>query len=187
MVHYSCAPMDTKKSCMARGSYISVHFKNAHEVGAAIKNMPLVKAEKYLHGVIAHKQVIAFRRYNGSIGRHGMGHAVHAPGNICRWPEAACKEFLSLLQNLKANGEAKGLDVQDLIITHVQVNKAPVTRRRTYRAHGRIGPYEKHPAHIEIMCTTKDVFIEKCPDAPLVRRMKRKEMKEKRVAEGESA
>ena len=125
--------------CHTRGSYLTVHFKNAHEVGAAIKGMPLVKAEKYLKDVIAHKNVIAFRRYNGSIGRHAQGHLVKAPGNLCRWPESACKFFLVLLNNLKANGEAKGLNVKELVINHVQVNHAPVMRRRTYRAHGRIG------------------------------------------------
>ena len=125
--------------CLTRGSYLTVHFKNAHEVGAAIKGMPLVKAEKYLNDVIAHKNAIAFRRYNGSIGRHAQGHMVKASGNICRWPEAACKFFLVLLNNLKANGEAKGLNVKDLVINHVAVNQAPVMRRRTYRAHGRIG------------------------------------------------
>ena len=129
----------TLTGCLTRGSYLTVHFKNAHEVGAAIKGMPLVKAEKYLNDVIAHKNVIAFRRYNGSIGRHAQGHLVKAPGNLCRWPESACKFFLVLLNNLKANGEAKGLNVKDLVINHVQVNHAPVMRRRTYRAHGRIG------------------------------------------------
>lgn len=32
----------------------------------------------------------------------------------------------------------KGLDADHLVIDHVQVNQAPKTRRRTYRAHGRI-------------------------------------------------
>ncbi|KAM7454799.1 hypothetical protein BLSTO_03691, partial [Blastocystis sp. subtype 1] len=56
MVKYSITPADTKKSCQARGSYLTVHFKNAREVGHAITGMPLVKAERYLNDVIAHKQ-----------------------------------------------------------------------------------------------------------------------------------
>ena len=105
-----------------------MHFKNAHEVGAAIKDMSLLKAEKYLNDVIAHKQAVAFTRFNGGVGRHAQA----------RWPKAACKFFLVLLNNLKANGEAKGLNVENLRISHVQVNQAPVMRRRTYRAHGRV-------------------------------------------------
>ena len=34
--------------------------------------------------------------------------------------------------------QMKGLDVDALHITHIQVNRAPKQRRRTYRAHGRI-------------------------------------------------
>ena len=125
---------------------MTVHFKNAHEVGAAIKDMSLLKAEKYLNDVIAHKQAVAFtrfnggvgRHFNGGVGRHAQGHSIKAPGDQCRWPKAACKFFLVLLNNLKANGEAKGLKVENLRVSHVQVNQAPVMRRRTYRAHGRV-------------------------------------------------
>ena len=135
---YFAMYIDYFVGCQARGSYLTVHFKNAREVGRAIRHMPLIKAEQYLNDVIAHKRAIAFTRYNGGVGRHAQGHLVKAPGNQCRWPEAACKFFLVLLNNLKANGEAKGLNVKDLKISHVQVNHAPVMRRRTYRAHGRI-------------------------------------------------
>ena len=72
------------------------------------------------------------------VGRHAQAHSIKAPGDQCRWPKAACKFFLVLLNNLKANGEAKGLNVENLRISHVQVNQAPVMRRRTYRAHGRV-------------------------------------------------
>jgi len=34
--------------------------------------------------------------------------------------------------------DAQGLDCDHLVIEHIQVNRAPKMRRRTYRAHGRI-------------------------------------------------
>lgn len=34
--------------------------------------------------------------------------------------------------------QLKGLDTDNLVISHIQVNKAQRQRRRTYRAHGRI-------------------------------------------------
>ena len=37
----------------------------------------------------------------------------------------------------------KGLDVDSLVIEHIQVNAAPKMRRRTYRAHGRINRKSK--------------------------------------------
>ena len=184
MVKYSITPADTTKSCKARGSYLTVHFKNAREVGAAIKNMSLLKAERYLNDVIAHKQAVAFTRYNGGVGRHAQGHSIKAPGNQCRWPKAACKFFLVLLNNLKANGEAKGLNVKNLTISHVQVNHAPVMRRRTYRAHGRVCPYLRHPAHIEMMCTEADPSVQKNSSKPVHRRMTRKQLAHQHLAVG---
>lgn len=38
------------------------------------------------------------------------------------------------------------------------------TRRRTYRAHGRINPYQGHPTHVEIILSASDVEVEKSTD-----------------------
>ena len=60
-------------------------------------------------------------------------------------------EFLQhMLKNAESNAELKGLDVDSLVIEHIQVNKAPKMRRRTYRAYGRINPYLSSPCHIEM-------------------------------------
>ena len=34
--------------------------------------------------------------------------------------------------------QTKGLDIETLVIKHIQVNQAMKQRRRTYRAHGRV-------------------------------------------------
>ena len=62
-----------------------------------------------------------------------------------------------LLSNAVANAEAKGtgIKVDDMYISHAQCNRAPAGRRRTYRAHGRIGKYASQPAHIELILTQK--------------------------------
>ena len=52
-----------------------------------------------------------------------------------------------MLKNAESNAELKGLDLDSLVIEHIQVNKAPKMRRRTYRAHGRINPYMSSPCH----------------------------------------
>ncbi|XP_061872650.1 large ribosomal subunit protein uL22-like isoform X2 [Colius striatus] len=56
---------------------------------------------------------------------------------------------------------AQGLDVDSLVIEHIQVNKAPKMRRRTYRAHGRINPYMSSPCHIEMILTEKEQVVPK--------------------------
>uniref|UniRef100_A0AB38Z7F5 DUF3754 n=1 Tax=Paeonia suffruticosa TaxID=45171 RepID=A0AB38Z7F5_PAESU len=58
-----------------------------------------------------------------------------------RWPVKFAKFILDLLKNAESNAEVKGLDVDALSISHIQVNQAQKQRRRTYRAHGRINPY----------------------------------------------
>jgi len=40
------------------------------------------------------------------------------------------------------------------------------TRRRTYRAHGRINPYQGHPCHVEIILGVSDTEVEKATDKP---------------------
>ncbi|KAJ8947089.1 hypothetical protein NQ318_002447 [Aromia moschata] len=45
-----------------------------------------------------------------------------------------------------------GLDVDRLVVEHIQVNRAACLSR-TYRAHGRINPYMSSPCHIELWLT----------------------------------
>ena len=66
-----------------------------------------------------------------------------------------------MLKNAESNAELKGLDVDSLVIEHIQVNKAPKMRRRTYRAHGRINPYMSSPCHIEMILTEKEQIVPK--------------------------
>lgn len=51
--------------------------------------------------------------------------------------------------------------MDSLVIEHIQVNKAPKMRRRTYRAHGRINPYMSSPCHIEMILTEKEQIVPK--------------------------
>ena len=64
--------------------------------------------------------------------------------------------------------QAKGLDVERLVVKHIQVNQAPKLRRRTYRAHGRINAYMASPSHIEIILVEKDEDVAKTEDTKLV-------------------
>ena len=52
-----------------------VHFKNTRETAQAIKSMPLHRASKYLKNVIAHKEIVPFRRFMGGVGRHAQAKA----------------------------------------------------------------------------------------------------------------
>ena len=58
--------------------------------------------------------------------------------SLGRWPEKSVRFITSLLKNAEANADAKDLAVDELVIRNIVVNQAPKTRRRTYRAHGRM-------------------------------------------------
>ncbi|CAL2230786.1 unnamed protein product [Prunus armeniaca] len=137
MVKYSREPDNITKSCKARGSDLRVHFKNTRETAFAIRKLPLVKAKRYLEDVLAHKQAIPFRRFCRGVGRTAQAKNRHSNGQG-RWPVKSAKFILDLLKNAESNAEVKGLDVDSLIVSHIQVNQAQKQRRRTYRAHGRI-------------------------------------------------
>ena len=42
------------------------------------------------------------------------------------------------------------------------------TRRRTYRAHGRINPYQGHPCHVEIILSATDSEVERAKDKDVI-------------------
>ncbi|KAK8512794.1 hypothetical protein V6N12_030210 [Hibiscus sabdariffa] len=166
MVKYSKEPDNPTKSCKARGSDLRVHFKNTRETAFAIKKLPLVKAKRYLEDVMAHKQAIPFRRFCRGVGRTAQAKNRHSNGQG-RWPVKSAKFILDLLKNAESNAEVKGLDVDALYISHIQVNQAQKQRHRTYRAHGRINPYMSSPCHIELVLSEKEEPVKKEPETQL--------------------
>lgn len=119
---------------------------------STVTGMNLKKAFGYLDDVLDHKQVVPFRRFAGSIGRTGQakqfgttkGEWLDAGAirthltSIGRWPEKSVKYITRLLKNAEANADAKDLTLDELIIKNIVVEQAPKTRRRTFRAHGRM-------------------------------------------------
>ncbi|KAL6073856.1 60S ribosomal protein L17 [Balamuthia mandrillaris] len=157
---YAKEPENPSKSAKAKGSDLRVHFKNTRETAQAISGLPLRKAEKFLNDVLEHKQAVPFRRFNGGVGRHAQAKAHHL-ATQARWPKKSCEFLLNLLRNAESNAEAKGLDIDSLFVSWIQVNQAQKQRRRTYRAHGRINPYMSSPCHIELIVSEKETPVPK--------------------------
>ncbi|CAN0183089.1 unnamed protein product [Ascophyllum nodosum] len=150
--------------------------------------MKLSKSKQYLQDVLGYKLAVPFIMFTGGVGRHPQGklpiakeymgepsnktvsgnkhkHTFVSPGSKCGWPRKATRVVLDLVRNAESNAESKGLDVDSLYIVHVQANRAPKQRRRTYRAHGRINPYMSSLAHIELILWEKEVQVKKA-EAP---------------------
>nr|XP_060156041.1 large ribosomal subunit protein uL22-like [Globicephala melas] len=162
MVRYSLDPQNSTKSGKSRGSNLRVHFKNTCETAQAIKGMHIRKATKHLKDVTLKKQCVPFRRYNGGVGR--CAQAKQWGCTQGRWPKKSAEFLLHMLKNAESNAELKGLDVDSLVTEHIQANKAPKTRCRTYRAHGWIHLYVSSPCHTEMILTEKNQIVPKAEE-----------------------
>merc|ERR1712012_515363 len=180
MGRYAIEPDNATKAAKAKGSNLRVHFKNTRETAQAIKKMPLNRAVKYLKNVVQHKEIIPFRRFMGGVGRHAQA-KVHGTSQG-RWPVKSAEFLLHLLKNAESNAEYKGLDADHLVVDHIQVNRAPKMRRRTYRAHGRINPYMSSPCHIELTLVEKEqAFSKASAEEPEKKKVSQKKLKRQKL------
>ncbi|KAJ6676501.1 60S RIBOSOMAL PROTEIN L17 [Salix viminalis] len=143
MVKYSREPDNQTKSCKARGSDLRVHFKLMWRTGEDAITFHFVEIAKL--SVLT--PVLLFY-----ISEHKRDSVFN--------PEDAFGQG----QNVK------GLDVDTLYISHIQVNQAAKQRRRTYRAHGRINPYMSSPCHIELILSEKEEPVKKEADTQIAPR-----------------
>jgi len=157
---YSAKSDNPTKSCQARSSDLRVHFKNTREAAQSLKNLPLRKAQRFLRDVLRKRQTIPFRRFNGGVGRSSQA-KMHKCATQSRWPQKSVNVLIALLKNAASNAHSKGLDLEKLRVTHIQVNRARQGRRRTYRAHGRINPYMSHPCHVEVILSERESSVKK--------------------------
>merc|ERR1712116_113937 len=184
MGRYSREPDNPTKSCKARGSNLRVHFKNTGEAANTIKRMPLRRAIAFLKNVISKKECVPFRRYNGGVGR--CTQAKQWGTTQGRWPKKSAEFLLQLLKNAESNADLKGLDVDHLVIDHIQVNRAPYMRRRTYRAHGRINPYMSTPCHLEVILSEKEDVVSKVKDdEPSKKKVSKKKLARQKMTQRE--
>ena len=186
MVRYSAEPDDAVKSSKARGAHLRTHFKHCREICHAIKGMRLSKTKKYLEDVLQFKAAVAFTKFTGGCGRHAQGKQIKASGDKCKWPQKATQIILDLVKNAEANAEMKGLDTDNMVVSHAQANRAIKQRRRTYRAHGRIGPYSCSPAHIELILSERASNVQKGEEEPnkVVLKLTRKRQAQLRLKSG---
>ncbi|CAK0896902.1 unnamed protein product [Prorocentrum cordatum] len=185
MGKYSREAANPSKACKAKGVDLRVHYKNTYEAAQAIKGMNLKAAQAYLQDVCEKKQCVPFRKYTGCIGRTPQAKAFKMSQG--RWPVKSAKILLGLLQNAESNADFKNLDTDNLFVKHIQVNPAQQGRRKTYRAHGRIGPYMSNPCHIEMILEEKDESVEAPAEETKPKKFTKKQMAKRRLQIGGGA
>merc|ERR1712232_110356 len=181
--------VDESRTVKARGSDLRVSFKNTRETAMAIRGLSLRRAQRYLDDVINHKQAVTFHRFCGGVGRAAMAKMGPGGKTQARWPEKSCRFLLDLLSNVASNAEVKNLDVDKLVIEHIQVNAAQKQRRRTYRAHGRINPFMSNPCHIELIVVEDEETVARPEDVDTkkVKKISKKKQARERMRSGMTA
>ena len=159
MPAYSAHPKDLDNSAKAKGSDLRIHFKNTWQVARTLRGMPLKKAQAYLEDVMEHKRCVPYIRFSHAAGRTPQAKEFGVTQG--RWPRKSVEMFQAMIKNAESNAEKKGLDLNDLKLSHVHVNRAQKIRRRTYRAHGRIGAYMASPCHVELLLEKRDAAVPK--------------------------
>ena len=128
------------------------------------------------HSVVTTVELVGVHRPNSGAGRRVGG------------PKKSAEFLLHMLKNADSNAKLKGLDVDSLVIEHIQVNKAPKMRHRTYRAHSRINPYMSSPCHIEMILSGKEqIFPKPEEEVAQKKRISQKKLKKQKHGLGINA
>lgn len=114
---YSFKKYDKENMARVIGRSLPISFKQSIEICNFIRNKKLSRVKEILSKVIANIQAIPFRRFN-----RGMGHKKGMSAG--RYPEKASGEILDLINSVEANAQFKGLNTSNLVITHINANKA---------------------------------------------------------------
>lgn len=146
---YSFQKFDKTKHVRSSARDADISHKHAREVCSAIRNMNISKAKEYLEGVVALKQPVPFRRYKNEVAHRSQLKDQGAPAG--RYPTKAAKTFLRLLDNLEANAEYKGMDLDRLSIIHASAYPGIKIKMFTPRAHGSGSPKYNTLTHVEVV------------------------------------
>ncbi len=143
---YAFQYFDSTKHVRASVRENDISHKHAREVAVAIKGLTIEKARDYLQAVINKQRAIAFGRYNKQVGHKSD------PGMMAgRYPQKTATVFIKALDNLEANAEYTGMDLDRLKLINVTTHKGVLVKRFIPRANGRATPKNNVRTHIELV------------------------------------
>ena len=148
---YALSQYDPIVSVRSSGRELNVSPKAAREVCQAVKGMRVSAARAFLEKVINLKIAVAFRRYNKKVGHKSSLNGFHAG----RYPRKTAMKVLEVMDNLEANAEFKGLDLDRLFISHAASHRGMKMKRYVPRAFGRSSPSFRTLVHIELAAREK--------------------------------
>lgn len=143
---YAFEKFDSTKHVRAAVREKDISPKHAREIAKMIKGLSIEKARDNLQEVVSLKRAVPFRRYKNEVGHRSDTGVMSG-----RYPQKAANEFIRLLDNLEANAEYKGMDLDRLKIISANTHRGVVVKRFTPRAMGRATPKNNTLTHIELV------------------------------------
>lgn len=129
-------------SVKAMGRDLNISFKNAVELCKFVKGRTIPKALTLLEDVIEKKRHVPYTRF-----KTGIGHRKGDTDKIGKYPVKAAQKVLEIVRNLEVNAEYKGLDPENMEITHLQALKGRAILKR--RPKGRWKAWKTQYVHIQ--------------------------------------
>lgn len=138
---YSFQNYDEKSMVSIVGRSLPVSFKNCYEIANFVRGKKVDFSIQFLKKVLEKKVSIPFRRF--------VRDTAHRPGGqVGKYPYNASKEVIALLESLKSNAQAKGMDTTKLVAIHAAAQKGALLRHQTLRK--KSGKVRKN-THFEII------------------------------------
>lgn len=142
-LNFSIQP-PAEKTSKAMGKELHISRKHAHNIATALKGMKLGNAREFLENVVSLEQAVPYKRFKRNI--------PHRKGMCAgRYPQKAAKEFLSVLKNAESNAVYKGLDSENMRITHIATKKGHTYMGQFPRAQGRATPKRHETVTVEMI------------------------------------
>lgn len=143
---YAFQGFDPSRHVRASVRESGISHKHAREIARRISGMEVDRARDYLTRVSRLESAVPMRRFKGQVGHKSD------PGVMAgRYPVKAAGRFLKLVDNLEANAEYKGMDLDRLRIVNATTHKGRLVKRFTPRAMGRATPRNNAMTHVELV------------------------------------
>ena len=137
---------DPDKSARAYGKELQCSPRHSQNIARAIRGMKVQDAKNLLDDVIALKRPIEFKTRKRKMGHKkgkGMG-----PG---AFPEKASQHILRIIQDAENNAEYKGLDPENMVISHISAYMGREIKGIMPRAQGRATDKNEQTTNVEII------------------------------------
>lgn len=144
-IGYSVDP-DPDVTAKALGRELAIKPRDAIEVCRWIRGRDLERVKDDLEAVIEKRKAVPYRKSSGPKGySHQKG---TGPG---RFPVKVSGEILEIVEQAEANAEYKGLDTENLTVSHAACQRAGKIEGQRPRARGRATSWDQSLCHIEIV------------------------------------